>query len=318
MFRLAFLGDASFRVGVPELQDGAVFGDVEVTFPFQPSGQLQGLRVGDSFGSDVGFATDPAARDFCFEFGKRFGPIVVDPQDRTGDGAIGGAADRRLSRFIEDIACPEVTWEVDAVVRDQAWIHDRFPVLGPGADVFDRGTDPMVELVVDRRFAIHAAEVGGDHGRVWGDAVACGPEEDPIDEERRLAFVVTQHFGECRPSGGEEEFIDIDKGDPAACAANPAEAMVIGLLLCAEFGPIGNANDTATGPRFDDALPVIGAIVVVEEKVGHPELEMEFDPFVEVVRFVFKDRTDRDLVFEVLLFVGQECRSSLVPADRGF
>jgi hypothetical protein len=44
---------------------------------------------------------------------------------------------------------------------------------------------------------------------------------------------------------------------------------------------------------------------------------MEFDPFVEVVRFVFKDRTDRDLVFEVLLFVGQECRSSLAPADRG-
>lgn len=139
-----------------------------------------------------------------------------------------------------------------------------------------------------------------DDGAPWRRPMARRSKEMPKHVDGWKVIVIAHHLRQRQFLWTEQEFIDVDKGHPAAVLPKESERVGIGKSLGVithdEMWPWNDGDVPGHNEWFKYFRRVVGAAIVVNCEMIHSDREVKREPFAEIFCFVLHDRCNRDIV----------------------
>ncbi len=120
-------------------------------------------------------------------------------------------------------------------------------------------------------------------------------EVDARDAYVRGIGPARQQRGDVVVHERDHELVDIEESQPVDRGPEETQGVGIGVDLATRQGPVQQRHQTVVEPRLDDFVQLVGAAVVVDEEMPHPESVVIGQPLGQVGRFVADDDDDAEL-----------------------
>src|ERR1700757_1855102 len=117
-----------------------------------------------------------------------------------------------------------------------------------------------------------------------------------MDDDAGQVAVVGEDWPDVDLLRGEQEFIDVDEGNPTGLSPIVPYAMPIGGELPGRDRPVMQRHHAVRDPGLEHHLEVIRAEIVVEVEMAHTDAPMETEPFFEKWRLLTEDCRHRQLM----------------------